>query len=163
MARDKSEYFDLDEVLDAEVKFGKYQIVQFLLIAFPIFLNGIFSSSYIFTAGTLNYRWRLALFRARSLCLQKQSQIRRCMVSECENDGSESTFLPDWINMTTPYDKNTNLPEKCERFSSSNESCSIGSFDRTSSVKCDTFVYEDDEVTILNEVRKSKVKLWSFQ
>lgn len=56
MARDKSEYFDLDEVLDAEVKFGKYQIVQFLLIAFPIFLNGIFSSSYIFTAGTLNYR-----------------------------------------------------------------------------------------------------------
>lgn len=54
--KDKSKYFDLDEVLDDEVKFGKYQIVQFLLIAFPIFLNGIFSSSYIFTAGTLNYR-----------------------------------------------------------------------------------------------------------
>lgn len=54
--RDNKDYFDLDEVLEAEVKFGKYQIAQFLLIAFPIFLNGILSSSYIFTAGSLNYR-----------------------------------------------------------------------------------------------------------
>lgn len=52
----RSEYFDLDEVLESEIKFGKYQIFQFLLIAFPIFLNGIFTSSYIFTAGSLNYR-----------------------------------------------------------------------------------------------------------
>lgn len=56
--RNKKEYFDLDEVLDSEVKFGKYQIAQFLLIAFPIFLNGIFSSSFIFTAGSLNYRFK---------------------------------------------------------------------------------------------------------
>lgn len=52
----KKEYFDLDDVLESEIKFGKYQIFQFLLIAFPIFLNGIFTSAYIFTAGTLNYR-----------------------------------------------------------------------------------------------------------
>lgn len=53
----KSDYFDLDEVLESEIKFGKYQIFQFLLIAFPIFLNGIFTSTYIFTAGTVNYRY----------------------------------------------------------------------------------------------------------
>lgn len=53
---ENQEYFDLDEVLESEVKFGKYQVKQFLLIAFPIFLNGIFSNAYIFTAGTLNYR-----------------------------------------------------------------------------------------------------------
>lgn len=54
--KDKEKYFDLDEVLEDEVKFGKYQIAQFLLIGFPIFLNAIFCSSYIFTASTLNYR-----------------------------------------------------------------------------------------------------------
>lgn len=48
--------FDLDAVLDNEIKFGKYQIFIFILIAFPIALNGIFSNSYIFTAGSLNYR-----------------------------------------------------------------------------------------------------------
>lgn len=48
--------FDLDEVLDREIKFGSFQILIFILMAFPIFLNGIASSSYIFTAGNLNYR-----------------------------------------------------------------------------------------------------------
>ena len=48
--------FDLDETLDNEIKFGKYQLVIFGLIAFPIALNGIFSNAYIFTAGNLNYR-----------------------------------------------------------------------------------------------------------
>lgn len=55
MSVNQKEYFDLDEVLEKEIKFGKYQIVQFILIAFPIFLNGVYSS-YIFTAGNLNYR-----------------------------------------------------------------------------------------------------------
>lgn len=54
--RDRKNYFDLDEVLETEIKFGRYQIVQLFLIGFPIFLNGIFCSSYIFTAGSLNYR-----------------------------------------------------------------------------------------------------------
>lgn len=56
---DKKDCFDLDEVLDGEVKFGTFQVLIFFLIAFPIFLNGIASNSYIFTAGTLNYRWKL--------------------------------------------------------------------------------------------------------
>lgn len=52
---DESE-FDLDAVLDNEIKFGKYQWLIFLLIALPLTLNGIFSNAYIFTAGSLNYR-----------------------------------------------------------------------------------------------------------
>lgn len=48
--------FDLDAVLDNEIKFGKYQWIIFLLIALPLTLNGIFSNAYIFTAGYLNYR-----------------------------------------------------------------------------------------------------------
>lgn len=50
-----SKEFDLDIVLE-EVKFGRYQIMIFLMIGLPIALNGVFSTSYIFTAGNLNYR-----------------------------------------------------------------------------------------------------------
>lgn len=53
----KMQEFDLDEVLDKEIKFGKYQLFIFALIAFPIALNGIFSNAFVFTAGNLNYRW----------------------------------------------------------------------------------------------------------
>jgi hypothetical protein len=48
--------FDLDTVLEKEIKFGKYQILIFIIIALPIFMNGIYTGSYIFTAGSLNYR-----------------------------------------------------------------------------------------------------------
>lgn len=50
------DHFDLDEVLEKEIKFGAFQISIFALISLPVFLNGIACSSYIFTAGTLNYR-----------------------------------------------------------------------------------------------------------
>lgn len=53
---DDDDEFNLDSLLD-EITFGKYQMFIFALIAFPIALNGIFSSSYIFTAGNLNYRY----------------------------------------------------------------------------------------------------------
>lgn len=56
MTSDEKCKFDLDETLDNEIKFGKYQLIIFGLIAFPIALNGIFSNAYIFTAGNLNYR-----------------------------------------------------------------------------------------------------------
>lgn len=60
---DSKMFFDLDDVLENEIKFGRFQIVIFFLIAFPIFLNGISSSSYIFTAGTVNYRYRFLDFK----------------------------------------------------------------------------------------------------
>lgn len=47
--------FDLDAIL-GELKFGKFQIQLMLLIGFPILINAILSSSYIFTAANLNYR-----------------------------------------------------------------------------------------------------------
>ena len=52
---DDDDEFNLDSLL-SEITFGKYQMFIFGLIAFPIALNGIFNSSYIFTAGNLNYR-----------------------------------------------------------------------------------------------------------
>ena len=48
--------FDLDSILDNEIKFGKYQWLIFLFIALPLVLSGVIGSSYVFTAGVLNYR-----------------------------------------------------------------------------------------------------------
>ncbi|CAG9808337.1 unnamed protein product [Chironomus riparius] len=121
--------FDLDETLDNEIKFGKYQLIIFGLIAFPIALNGIFSNAYIFTAGSLNYR---------------------CEIPECDLQNRE--FLTPWLNLSTPFV--SNLPEKCKKFqyvSNESSSCNVKSFNRSVIIGCDSFIYEDDEITIQNQ------------
>lgn len=57
--------YDLDAVL-AELKFGKFQIKLFLLIGFPILINAILSSGYIFTAAQIAYRCALKTFPYQS-------------------------------------------------------------------------------------------------
>lgn len=69
-----------------------------------------------------------------------------------------SNYLTDWLNFTTPFDKVSSSPEKCERFDSvgnenGEDSCAVANFDRSVNVNCNEYVYEDEEVTILNEVR----------
>lgn len=71
--------------------------------------------------------------------------------------------MTDWLNSSTPFDSNS--PEKCERFAISSQntpenSCSVESFDRSVNVKCDDYVYEDDEVTILNKVKEVWIWAW---
>lgn len=71
---------------------------------------------------------------------------------ECEAVEGESSYITEWLNFSTPFEK-SNLPAKCERFASiDSENCTIDSFDRSTSLTCSEFIYEDDEVTILNEV-----------
>lgn len=83
----------------------------------------------------------------------------RCKVPECE-DIESGSFITDWLNLSTPFD--STLPEKCERFApltdnTTENSCTVESFNRSINVKCKDYVYEDDEVTILNEVCKGWV------
>ncbi|KAG5672758.1 hypothetical protein PVAND_002855 [Polypedilum vanderplanki] len=121
--------FDLDEVLDKEIKFGKYQIIIFVLIAFPITLNGVYSSAYIFTAGNLNYR---------------------CKIPECDLDNG--MFHETWVNFSIPFDNES--PQKCKKFqyiTNDNMSCMANSFNPAIIESCDNFIYEDDEITIQNE------------
>lgn len=78
----------------------------------------------------------------------------RCFIPEC--DTTRDVYNPQWINNTTPLDKFSNLPKKCEKFATipGNEGCSMSSFDQNSVQKCSgDFIYEDPkEITILNEV-----------
>lgn len=74
------------------------------------------------------------------------------MIPECEQDNNQ--YLTPWLNLSIPVI--ANLPEKCTRFTyTANEthSCNAESFNRSMTVGCDAFVYEDDEVTIQNQVR----------
>ena len=79
----------------------------------------------------------------------------KCKVPECEG---ENESLNDWLNATVPFTDGSKFPEKCERFlptadnRSADFTCSAEYFERESKIKCNEFVYEDDEVTILNQV-----------
>lgn len=89
----------------------------------------------------------------------------RCKIPECESGASESSFITNWLNSTTPFNKISDLPEKCERFKPISDnyanSCSIDSFNNSWAIKCDEFVYETEEVTILKEVNIMSVLLFS--
>lgn len=55
-----------------------------------------------------------------------------------------------------PY--GANLPKKCEKFqyvANESASCLVDSFNRSVIENCDNFIYEDDELTIQNEVGKT--------
>lgn len=66
--------------------------------------------------------------------------------------------MTEWLNLSSPFLKDSDVPEKCERFEPINNShdenntCSADLFNHSKTVKCKEFVYEDGEVTILNAV-----------
>lgn len=78
----------------------------------------------------------------------------RCEIPRCEDENR--MFSTPWLNISTPF--NSNLPEKCKKYqelSSKNDLplCSFESFNRSVIEECrDNFIYEDDEITIQNEV-----------
>jgi hypothetical protein len=47
---------DLDNILDEVGHFGKFQAINYVLVGFPILLSAAVTLSYVFTAGTLEYR-----------------------------------------------------------------------------------------------------------
>ncbi|XP_069690607.1 solute carrier family 22 member 4-like isoform X2 [Periplaneta americana] len=142
---ESQESMDLDEILDELGHFGKFQLISFLLISFPIIFSATFALSYIFTAGDLNYR---------------------CHIPECE--GMDTTFDTEWLRNAVPFQQDsTDVPSRCLRFAflkekalgfSENKTlqgyndsvCTEKYFDRNTTVKCDKWVYEEG-ITILRE------------
>lgn len=46
----------LDAILKELGYFGKYNIVNYALLLFPVFLAGMFGSVFVFEASDINYR-----------------------------------------------------------------------------------------------------------
>ncbi|KYN11533.1 Solute carrier family 22 member 21, partial [Trachymyrmex cornetzi] len=109
-------------------KFGFYQIVMFTFLSIPLILSAGFTLSYVFTAGEVKYR---------------------CLVPECEHSGN-TTFEPPWVNASAP--KIDGVISGCARYAVRDDPgiCTETSFTNVSR-DCDSWIYDPDEHTILNE------------
>uniref|UniRef100_A0A182PKB6 Major facilitator superfamily (MFS) profile domain-containing protein n=1 Tax=Anopheles epiroticus TaxID=199890 RepID=A0A182PKB6_9DIPT len=129
----KQNSFDnLDGVLQEIGQFGRFQVRQYGLMVLPIIFNALFTLSYIFTAGNLEYR---------------------CLVPECEDPGTD-VYSPDWLNESIGL----HSYGRCERFQfipnitlADWEECSSGNFNYSAVIPCDRFVFKTEETTIVRD------------
>lgn len=122
----------LDSILVHIGQFGKYQMVNYLLLALPMFLNSIFSVTYVFTASTVAHR---------------------CNITECDSTGS--ILQEPWVNFTIPVQGNGELAQ-CTRYSKTTGGeftgqCDERGFDNVIE-KCDSYIVDQRQSSISNEV-----------
>lgn len=60
MSRDSS--VGLDTILEQLGAFGRYNIVNYALLLFPIYLAGMYGSIFVFEASDINYRYVQHIF-----------------------------------------------------------------------------------------------------
>jgi hypothetical protein len=146
---------------------GKYRMEQ----DYTNIKCGTLFQSIAFPSFVLNTSWRWFLSTLYSCGKKRHHKTSvshfccRCRIPECE--GTEATFYPDWLQNAVPFHQHgaRYVPRRCLRFASRNlsllgddtegnvSSCSPESFDNRSFVRCDEWVYAEEETTILREVR----------
>lgn len=131
------EEIDLEPVIKEIGQFGKFQLLNYILISIPILFIGIYSLSYIFTTEDLNYR---------------------CVIPNCDGSNPDQRiYNPEWLKYAVPFEDD--LPKQCERFvpvdtNSSDWQCTEEYFtNNLENDDCDEFVYETIETNIVNEVK----------
>uniref|UniRef100_A0A1B0DMI4 Major facilitator superfamily (MFS) profile domain-containing protein n=1 Tax=Phlebotomus papatasi TaxID=29031 RepID=A0A1B0DMI4_PHLPP len=123
--------FDLDLLIQQIGPFGKFQLINYLLICIPIAYTAMYTLTFVFTAGDLEYR---------------------CRIPGCDFDNS--SFQANFLNFTIPKDGDTF--SMCQKFhhvpnATIEDQCQADLFDRNKLEDCSEFVYQDDETTILSE------------
>ncbi|XP_015592065.1 solute carrier family 22 member 5 isoform X2 [Cephus cinctus] len=106
-------------------KMGLYQITMYIIISIPLLLSAGFTVGYVFSAGDVKYR---------------------CFVPECE-DPLNTTYSTTWSSYSVPF-------TSCTRYLVHNVSetdvCTESSFTNETE-RCESWVYDSTERTILNE------------
>ncbi|KAJ3654960.1 hypothetical protein Zmor_014110 [Zophobas morio] len=128
---------DFDDILEELGELGKYQTVTYILICIPVLFAAANSLSYVFTAGTPNYR---------------------CFIPECEEPQNTSYEVP-WIHWAIPNEDSSEVLESksyyCDRFSV-NQSLANGTCYKdlftTHIEKCNEWIFDHTERTIVNDV-----------
>lgn len=125
------EEFDLDLLIQQIGPFGKFQLLNYLLICIPVTLTAMYSLVFVFTAGDLEYR---------------------CRIAECDADNPN--LHASFMNFTTPIDGDRF--SMCQKFQhipngTVENQCQADLFDHNKVKDCSEFVYQDDETTILSE------------
>lgn len=125
---------ELESVLSELNAFGKYQLLNFILICLPVFTSAIYGMAYIYSAGSPTYR---------------------CRIPEC--DGNNGTvFDSKWLKYSVPFSNSE--PARCSRYNTVNtvnqfkgDSCVSEMFNVSDIIRCDDFVFKDKkEITIVN-------------
>ncbi|CAH2232581.1 organic cation transporter protein-like [Pararge aegeria] len=115
-----------DVGLDAALRelgyFGKYNIVNYALLLFPVYLAGMYGSAFVFEASDIHYR---------------------CNIPECEGYNNNT-----WLEHAIPA--KDGVLSKCQRYQSNNNSgtCSIQDFNTSIVKDCESFVYSDEDSAV---------------
>ncbi|EDX11464.1 GD15012 [Drosophila simulans] len=128
----------LDAILVRIGQFGRYQIINYVLLCVPMLFNAFFSISYVFTASTV---------------------VHRCTVPQC--DSPSSAYEEDWLGFTIP--KKNSAWDDCHRYAT-NLSGAISGYTDPSGQYClkeyftvtpetcgRDFKFRDEEKTISTE------------
>ncbi|CAH1388552.1 unnamed protein product [Nezara viridula] len=122
---------DIDNILTELGEFGKYQIGVYVLLFFPLVFGSLGSLTYVFTAGDIDYR---------------------CKVPACETN--ITSYDNPWLSNALPF-KDGKLKSHCLRYKSSNDSyhqkCTKDIFLKDQVEECHSFVFKNNEITIVNE------------
>lgn len=121
----------LDAILVRIGQFGRYQIINYVLLCVPMLFNAFFSISYVFTASTV---------------------VHRCNVTQC--DSPSSLYEESWLNFSIPY-KNSAW-DSCNRYVAdeselSSDYCDAKYFSNTTETCGQDFKFRDEEKTISTE------------
>ncbi|XP_047996361.1 organic cation transporter protein-like [Leguminivora glycinivorella] len=118
----KETAIDLDRILKQLGPFGKYNIVNYALLLFPIYLAGMFGSVFVFEATDISYR---------------------CKIDQCEGLNNTS-----WLTSAIPLEGDR--LSKCKRYPSiiGNETCSAAGFNTNITVRCDAIHYSDEDSVV---------------
>ncbi|XP_045501313.1 organic cation transporter protein-like [Colias croceus] len=117
MARDVG----LDGILEEIGPFGRYNVMNYALLLFPIYLAGMYGSVYVFEASDIGYR---------------------CNITQCEG------LNTSWLDYAIP--KHKNGPSRCKQYvprENANDTCSKDSFENIE-MDCESIVYNDEDSAV---------------
>ncbi|XP_030383352.1 solute carrier family 22 member 3 [Scaptodrosophila lebanonensis] len=133
----------LDAILVRIGQFGRFQIINYVLLCVPMIFNAFFSISYVFTASTV---------------------VHRCNITQC--DSPSSVYNEPWVDFTIPH-KKSELdgcsryvarqpdPDQCQAsifYSSPSSDCCVAEYFGNDTERCGKdFKFRDEEHTIANE------------
>ncbi|KAJ0175267.1 hypothetical protein K1T71_009408 [Dendrolimus kikuchii] len=119
----------LDVILKQLGPFGKYNVVNYVLLLFPCFLAGMYGQVFVFEASDINYR---------------------CEIEECE---TEHVYNSTWLQYAIPKDKDG--LSKCNRYDTyenitliNNGTCTADFFNTSTNLKCNSYVYSDEDSAV---------------
>ncbi|CAG9790805.1 unnamed protein product [Diatraea saccharalis] len=112
---------NLDSVLESLGPYGRYNLLNFVLLLYPILLSSFFECGFIFEA---------------------RDQAYRCEVYGCEQKLND-TF---WLQYAIPYNTEKEKLDSCKRFApahnNTNMQCVAEDF-TNKTIPCETFVYDE--------------------